>query len=66
MSRTVDLVLADVDGTLVTNDRHLTEVTRRVVGALRHSGSRLVPAGIDALSRIPESSRERIVLGRWT
>lgn len=40
MSRTVDLVLADVDGTLVTNDKRLTQATRRVVAALRQAGIR--------------------------
>lgn len=40
MSRSVDLVLADVDGTLVTNDKRLTDATIRTVEALRHAGIR--------------------------
>lgn len=38
MSRKVDLVIADVDGTLVTNDKVLTEEAKRAVADLRKAG----------------------------
>lgn len=40
MSRKIDLVLADVDGTLVTNDKRLTEPTKSAVAELRRAGIR--------------------------
>ena len=38
MQAPVDLVLADVDGTLVTNDKALTEAAKRAVADLRRAG----------------------------
>src|SRR3984957_2697852 len=38
--RKISLVLADVDGTLVTEEKILTERARKVVGALRDAGIR--------------------------
>lgn len=40
MSRKIDLVLADVDGTLVTNDKELTRAAKRAVADLREAGIR--------------------------
>lgn len=38
MSRAIDLVLADVDGTLVTNEKILTDRAQRAVSDLRRAG----------------------------
>jgi Cof subfamily protein (haloacid dehalogenase superfamily) len=38
MNGRIDLVLADVDGTLVTNDKRLTERAKRAVADLRRAG----------------------------
>lgn len=56
MNRAVDLVLADVDGTLVTNDKELTVATKRAVRALNDAGIRFAitsgrpPRGMRMLS----------------
>ena len=56
MSRAVDLVIADVDGTLVTNDKRLTAATKQAVDALREAGIRFAitsgrpPRGMRMLS----------------
>jgi Cof subfamily protein (haloacid dehalogenase superfamily) len=56
MARDVALLLADVDGTLVTDDKALTEEAKRAVGAMRAAGIRLAltsgrpPRGIRMLT----------------
>lgn len=56
MSRAIDLVVADVDGTLVTNDKELTMATKRAVRALGDAGIRFAitsgrpPRGMRMLS----------------
>ncbi|WP_201729486.1 Cof-type HAD-IIB family hydrolase [Acidocella sp. C78] len=57
MSRAIDLVIADVDGTLVTDDKRLTPATTQVVAALREAGIRFAitsgrpPRGMRMLSK---------------
>jgi Cof subfamily protein (haloacid dehalogenase superfamily) len=54
--RAIDLVIADVDGTLVTDDKRLTMATRQAVAALREAGIRFAitsgrpPRGMRMLS----------------